>query len=131
MSKALQTGVINAGPFSDGTNNSTELRFTSAVGALSNNLPLDWRGKMVEILNESAAAAEFVAVLFSYADDAETATLGAAAADGGPAAGRGRVILAGQLRRFRVPAARRHSEAVQFSRIAASGTPAISLALVE
>lgn len=132
MSESIRAGVLSAAPFAagDGATNTPELRFTSGAAA-AQALPLEWRGRVVEVTNESATAAEIVAVLFTYADNPVTVTFGAAAADGGPALGRGRPILAGQTRRFKLPSARRNSEAVQFNRVAASGTPNICVSLVE
>jgi len=120
--------LVNLGPFANGTDNTGELRFSSSNVAAAAVLPLSWRGRFVEVTNESATAAEIIAFLFTYS--AVTITLGAAAADGGGAAGRGRVLLAGQKTRVFVPSARQQGEAVTFNRIAASGTPVISVALV-
>lgn len=127
----MRNFFLSEGPFSDGTT-STELRFTSSTSALQNPLPASWRGKTVEITNESATAAELAAFLFSYQNANPTVTIvvGAAAADGGAAAGRGRYLRPGQTVRVRVPSARQHGELVNFNRISASGTPAISVSLV-
>lgn len=129
MSARGLAALISLGPSSDGTNTTGELRFTSSNVAAANNLPAKFSGRMVEITNESTTVGDFIAVLFTF--QAVTITLGAAAADGGPAVGRGRVIMPGTTRRMRVPSPNEQAGPVIFNRIAAANTPVISVALVE
>jgi hypothetical protein len=131
--------LLTKGPFGDGVAITSELRFTTAAGALSDAVPKapsggprDFRGKQIEILNESVVAGEIVAFLFSHAAIAVTA--GVATATGDPSATRGRLIMPGERLRVKLPeplASANFDGDVFFNRIALSGTPNISISLVE
>ncbi len=139
MSAELRRNTKTSAPFADGAVNSTELRFTTAAGTSVNALPASWNGKYVEVFNESppllaanaaAGTAENVAVLFSFSST-QTATIGAAAAGGGGALDRGRIVAPGQRLRMELPGNPAAGAQVFFARIAANGTPNISISLVE
>lgn len=130
MSAAVFSALTNKGPSGTGAANTPDLRFTSSTSQANNALPANWNGKIVEVTNESVTAGDLVAVLFSPTA-AATVTIGAAAADGGPATTRGRIILPGTTRRMRLPRNQAQGGVVFFNRIAAANTPVISLALVE
>lgn len=130
MSAQLLRTLSTLGPWADGAANTPELRFDSGVVSSVNPLPVAFNGKWVEVTNESVVAGDYVAVLFSK-DPAQVVTLGAPAANGGAALNRGRLIMPGQTRRMRVPCNQDTNKVVQFARIAAANTPAISISMVE
>lgn len=135
-SEMSRAALISKGPFADGTNNTGELRFTTAAATSVNAIPGSWSGKFVELYNESGTAAELVAFVFSNSST-QTCTIGAAAANGGAATDRGRIIAPGQRLKIRLPSPRGPQVGVGtqfnlfFARISASGTPTISMSLVE
>lgn len=133
MSAEILAALKSKAPVADGTNNTGELRFTTGASQ-SNALPKtpqqDWRGRWVDIKNESVVAGEFVAFHFSVGAGV-TAAIAAAAAGGAPAVDRGRFIAPGERLRVRVPVATAQGADVFFNRVAGAGTPIISMSLVE
>lgn len=126
MPGAQLSALRSRAPFVE-SGNTSDLRFTSGVASAVNAIPDTWHGKHVEVLNEGTGL-ETVAFRFSRSSIA-TASIDAAAADGGPNATRGKVLLPAQAVRFVIPDGQ--GAPLYFARISASGTPAISMSLVE
>lgn len=136
MSDANLRALRSKGPFQDGTNNTGELRIATGAAA-SLALPLNWASRFVELLNESATAAEFIAYTFSVGA-AQTVTVAAAAANGAPGVGRGRLIKPGERVKVLLPGIMTGGPGAPVTQgqnfintVAASGTPNLSISLVE
>jgi hypothetical protein len=136
MSHAELAAARSKGPFSNGTDNTGELRIATGASA-SLALPLAWASKYVELLNESATAAEFIAYTFSLGAG-QTVTVAAAAANGAPGVSRGRLVKPGERVKVLIPGIMTGGQGGPVTQgqafintVAASGTPTLSISLVE
>jgi hypothetical protein len=129
--KDTKNAVRNA-PFApDGTANTNVLDFSTGA-SLSNALPKSWRGRRVRIINQSNTAAELVYFLFAKA--ATTIVAPAPAADGQPGVAHPYTLAASsddrRILECDIPAGDRENDDVFFCRLAASGTPAVTMLLL-
>lgn len=131
MSSAKQLAALRGrAPKADGTTNTPELRFTTAAGSLSNALPLEWSGRLVELKNESVTAGDIIA--WHVSDTAgQTVAAPASAADGAAGVTRGRLLFPLERIRYTLPERGSQGGALFFNRIALANTPNISISLVE
>jgi hypothetical protein len=131
MSSAdLLRSTISRAAFTDGTNPSTVLRFTTGAANVSSAVPRtavnDWRGAEVEIKNESVVAGDIV--WFTFSPDAGVVlVIDVPAAGGDPKATRGEPIFPGERIRRRIPASKIQPGDIFFNRIASANTPSISM----
>lgn len=133
MSNRENKNATRNAPFApDGVANTNVLDFSTSGVSGANAIPRSWRGRRVRIINQSNTAAEIVYFLFARVSTVVAAP--APAADGQPGVAHPFTLQASADERrvleCDIPNAERETDDIFFCRIAASGTPAVTILLL-